>query len=116
MKKMRKLTGMAVGMGLAITAAWALADGTYHATESGYVSDDDGRLYTYVIYGADEPATSVVVSEADVNTKGRAAVPLAPAQSGDTPTYSDTAYDDAMPAKVTVSVRAPDVNEVFGRA
>jgi hypothetical protein len=109
--KMKKLTGMAVGMGLAITAAWALADSTYHATESGYISDNDGRLYTYVIYGADEPATSVVVSEADINTKGRAA-----AQSGGTPAYDDAAYDDATPAKVTVSVKAPDVNEVFGRA
>jgi hypothetical protein len=39
-------------------------------------------------------------------------VPLAqaPAQPADTPAY------DATSAKVTVSVRAPDVNEVFGRA
>ena len=108
---MKKLTVMAVGMSLAITAAWALADGTYRATESGYISDNDGRLYTYVIYGPDEPATSVVVSEADVNTNGRAA-----AQSGGTQGYDDTAYDDATSAKVTVSVKAPDVNEVFGRA
>jgi hypothetical protein len=110
---MKKIAGMVIGASLAVAAAYSLADGKYYATESGYITDDDGRVYSYVIYGINEATTPVFTNASDVNTDSRGAPPIAEpsAQSVDTPTYSVSAS-----AESTVFVKAPDVNEVFGRA
>jgi hypothetical protein len=110
----KKIMGLAVGASLAFAAACAFADAaTYYPTDSGYVLDDDGRIYSYVAYGTNEPATPVIASKIDVNTEGRAAVATAPSPANRD--YENTAAT-AVPPEPTVSVRAPDVNEVYGRA
>jgi hypothetical protein len=113
----KNMTGLAVGVGLAVAAACTVAGTTYYPAEDGYVLDNDGRIYSYVVYGTNDVATPVVAGMSGVSTEGRAATPLT--QSSGTENYDGTSPyspDSASPTEPTVSVKAPDVNEVFGRA
>lgn len=113
----RKITAMALGSIIAAAAGGALADTsytTYYATESGTVSDNDGRVYSYVIYGTEAPSTPVVATAADVNAVGR--IPFTAATVPARP-VDESVYDGATVApESNVSAKAPDVNEVLGRA
>ena len=103
-----KLTAMALGTGLAVMAAGAVAEGAHYPAESGYVADSDGHLFSYVVYDIEE-RVSVITRAANVNTDGRGTTP--DLQSADVPPAGDV-----TPEKVKVSVGTPDVNDVFGRA
>ncbi len=110
---MRNLTATVAGIGLAMAATYAPA-GAYRATETGYVSDDDGRLYSYVIYGAsaDEEETAQVFTGATgLEEQGRGAAPAMQPMAQSLPAYGKTAQ-----AQANVLVGTPDVNRVLGRA
>jgi hypothetical protein len=139
---MKKLTGIVLGASLVVAGAGALADGRYYSSESGYISDTDGRIYRYAVYGSGNGAAGpVTVDAADVNANGRAAareVPMdadtdasAPVivDSTDVNTDSrgagvqaraDTDYapgrSASVPDQLAVVIGTPNVNDVRGRA
>ena len=113
----RKITAMALGSMFAALAGGALADTsytTYYATEAGAVSGNDGRVYSYVVYGTDAPSMPVVAAAANVNAVGRTPFTAAPVPAHP---VDEPAYDAATAApESSVAAKASDVTEVLGRA
>lgn len=106
---MKKLTPCVLGAALAIAATCASAN-SYTYGETGYMTDDDGRAYSYAIYGTGEDASPIVTSQAqDVNADSRGSAPAA-----QMPVDEQAASNESE--KPTVAIGAPDVNEVKGRA
>lgn len=106
---MKKYTQCAIGAGLAFAATCAFA-GNYTSAERGYVIDHDGGVYSYVINGTGDAASTNVTTEAqDVNADSRGSSPTAQAPV-------DESLVPVESGKSTVAVGSPDVNEVKGRA
>jgi len=102
---MNKLTKCVVGTSLALAATCASANG-YTYGETGYVADNDGRVYSYVIYGTGDDALPIVTSNAqDVNADSRGSEPAV-----QTPIDEKSVSDQSD--KSTVVIGSPDVNEV----
>ena len=119
---MKKIVVLLAAASLAITGAYAIAEGAYSATEAGYVTDTDGRVYSYVIYGIDSESANrvrtdsadVLTNATDVNTDSR----RPPAASDMRPDYGTAihTFNDTGARGSTVFVKAADVNDVLGRA
>ncbi|MEO8005913.1 MAG: hypothetical protein ABI771_13450 [Betaproteobacteria bacterium] len=106
---MKKITQCVIGAGLAFAATCASAN-SYAFGETGYVADDDGRVYSYVIYGTGDDASPIVTSDAqDVNADSRGSSPAV-----QLPVDEESVSDDSD--RPTVAIGSPDVNIVKGRA
>lgn len=106
---MKKSNKFVLGASLALAATCASAN-SYTYGEKGYLADDDGRVYSYVIYGTGDDASPIVTSEAqDVNGDSRGSAPAVQIPLDETAVLDES-------DKPSVAIGAPDVNEVQGRA
>ncbi|HVY04752.1 MAG TPA: hypothetical protein VHB46_02130 [Burkholderiales bacterium] len=118
---MKKLACNILGIGLAACAACAMADTShttqYQAESAGIASGNDGRTYSYVVYGTADDSVPVVSDSTDVNSEGRGLMPAVTSDSqAEIVPRGANAWRYEHAAADNVSVGHPDVNEVQGRA